>query len=296
MNSGVVNRKSTGCLRRLLFHLLVLLVLAGALWGAAAFILRRHEAELLYHPLPEIRHTPHEFGLDFQRVEFRSTDNVALSGWWVAAPRPRGTVVFFQDSSGNMGHVVKWAPWFQKRNLNVFFWDPRGFGQSAGKPSERGFQRDAEAALDVVRQMNRRLASPLPVILYGHSLGAALALHAASVHPDGIAGLVLEAPFSSVDALVGLDFPALPVHWFVSQHYDAASMPAVRSSIPKLVGHSPDDERIPYALGVQFVRHCAPPARFVPLSGRHDDHAWFLGDSPAAEPLNAFLEEALAAR
>lgn len=288
-----MNKKLTTFLRRLRFFFVLALFLAFVLAVVLLVAFRRFESRRLYHPIAEITLTPHDLQLDFQSVEFRASDNVMLSGWWIAAPRPVATVVFFHGASGNVSHLVRFAPWFYKHCFNLFLWDYRGYGVNPGKPSEAGLRRDSLAALEVARQMNRKFSPPLPVILYGHGIGASLALQAASTHPDWVSALVLEGAFPSFDEITRRDFPSLPLYALVSQHYDAASAIAALPSIPKLVAHSPTDETIPFALGVALARAAASPSTFATLSGGHNDHSWFDPDSPSNPALVSFLSSVL---
>ena len=54
----------------------------------------------------------------------------------------------------------------------MLLFDYRGYGTSQGKPSEEGTYLDAEAAWDY---LIRQGASPEKIILYGQSLGGAVA-------------------------------------------------------------------------------------------------------------------------
>jgi len=292
-----VNRKLTIFLRRLRFFFVLALFLAAALAVAGFVLLRRFENRRLYHPAAEVTQTPHDLELDFQSVEFRTSDNLTLGGWWISATRPVATVVFFHGNSGNVSHLVRLAPWFRCHRCNLFLWDYRGYGANPGKPSEAGLRRDSLAALEVARQMNRKFSPPLPLVLYGHGLGAALALQTAQARPDWVSALILEGAFPSVDALKDALYPPPRLlHAFpVFQHYDAASAIAALPGIPKLVAHSPSDETVPFALGVALARSAAPPSTFATLAGGHSDHAWFDPDSPSAPALESFLTALLAA-
>jgi hypothetical protein len=290
-----VNKKLTTFLRRLRFFFVLALLLAGALAVVGLVALRRFENRILYNPSPDITQTPHDLQLDFQPVEFRTSDNLTLSGWWISAPRPLATVVWFHGNSGNVSHLVRLAPWFWKKRLNLFLWDYRGYGHNPGKPSESGLRRDSLAALEVARQMNRKHNPPLPLILYGHGLGASLALQTAQAHPDWVSAIVLEGAFPSIDALKDAYYPPPRLlHAFpVSQHYDASAPIAALPGIPKLIAHSPDDETIPFALGVSLARTASPPSTFATLSGGHSDHSWFDPSTPSSASLDSFLSALL---
>jgi len=76
----------------------------------------------------------------------------------------------------------------------------RGFGESEGVPSEKGLQRDAQAALDFVAQDEQ--LSKLPLIVYGLSLGGAVAIDVTSRNPHKVSALILENTFTSIPDIV----------------------------------------------------------------------------------------------
>jgi pimeloyl-ACP methyl ester carboxylesterase len=130
----------------------------------------------------------------------------------------------------------------------------RGYWKSSGRATQRGIEADAAAFLNWVYDAYRSEHDDLRVILWGHSLGAAVASSAlvrrlASPSPSGspsathtstetkpetpltgaqeekIAGLVLEAPISSIkDMLVALYpqkwLPYRYLHPFSWNHWD----------------------------------------------------------------------------
>lgn len=60
----------------------------------------------------------------------------------------------------------------------------RGYGQSQGRPSEKGLQEDARAALTHLSQ--RKDVNGARVVIFGRSLGGAVALHLAAERPHQV--------------------------------------------------------------------------------------------------------------
>ena len=100
--------------------LLAAAVLAGALW------LRHFEYREMYAPAAAIGSTPAQFQLRYQDVQFLAADGTALTGWWIPANRPRGTVVYCHGNAGNIGGRAELAPEFVRRGFNLLLWDYRG--------------------------------------------------------------------------------------------------------------------------------------------------------------------------
>lgn len=148
--------------------------------------------------------------------------------------------------------------------LNVMAPEYRGFGGLAGSPTEAGLQADARAAYDYLR--NTRRVPPESIVIYGWSLGAAVAVDMASrIHP---AAMMLEgAPASLVD-LTGRRYPFFPLRLFMRSSFDSirkiGGIPA-----PMLFLHSRDDEIIPIGEGRRLHAAARGAKMFVELSGGH---------------------------
>ncbi len=253
---------------------------------AAGWIyLRRSEYSLLYLPAPDIAVTPAHFQLRYQDVQFLSADGTSLTGWWIPANRPRGTVVFCHGNGSNVGGSAHLAPEFVKRGFNLLLWDYRGYGRSEGRPSEKGFYADARAAFEAAEAMSRKL----PILAFGHSLGGAVAIQLAKDRP--VAALIVQGAFASAADMARRLYPNLPIDRLLSVSYDAAKTSAELKDLPKLFGHSPTDEVIPFQSGRILHAAAAEPKRFVLLAGPHDDNSWFVPGGAG----NAELEEFLAA-
>ena len=177
---------------------LLLALLAAAGW----ILLLRFENRQLYHPTAALDATPAQFQLRYQDVQFSAADGTPLFGWWIPANRPRGTVVYCHGNAGNIGGRAQLAPEFTRRGFNLFLWDYRGYGRSGGRPTEKGFYADARAAYDAAEAMSRKL----PVIAYGHSLGAAVAIQLAQDRP--LAGLIVQGGFASMADMAKRRCPA----------------------------------------------------------------------------------------
>jgi len=263
-----------------LFVLFLLALVMAVGW----VYLRHFEFNRLYHPVAEIATTPAQFQLRYQDVQFMASDDTPLKGWWVPANRPRGTVIFCHGNAGNIGTVAHLAPEFFKRGFNLFLWDYRGYGESGGRISEKGFYTDARAAFDAVKPMSGKL----PILIYGQSLGGAIATHLAMERPA--AGLIIEASFSSAADIARRWYPSLPIDRLLSVSYDSATQAATLEGIPKLFGHSPQDEVIPFQSGRILHGAAASPKIFTMLSGGHNDNSWFIPGEAGNSELEAFLD------
>lgn len=264
------------------FLTLLLLLVLGAV--AAWISLRRFEYDQLYHPTAEIETTPAQFQLRFQDVQFIAADGTQLDGWWIPANRPRGTVVYCHGNAGNIGRSAHIAPEFFKRGFNLLLWDYRGYGRSTGRPSEQGLYADACAAFDAAEAMSGKL----PILIYGNSLGGAVAIQLATERPA--AALIVQGAFASAADIAKRRYPNIPLDRVLSVAYDSAAKVGRLPGLPKLFGHSLRDEVIPFQSGRILHAAAAAPKTFVLLEGGHNDNSWFTPGAAGNAEFEAFLE------
>jgi abhydrolase domain-containing protein 13 len=181
--------------------------------GWFLFNLRANQNKLLYHPVvpgmpfrtpqenPAPFDSPRSHELQHKDVYISTDDGVKLHAWFVPAEgmptRDACTLVFFHANAMNMGFRLPNVALLAKDvGVNVFIFDYRGYGNSEGEPTEEGLRKDAGAVMHHLAQRTDINQSRL--ILFGRSLGGAVALHAASAYPSAPAALILENTFTSV--------------------------------------------------------------------------------------------------
>ena len=114
-------------------------------------------------------------------------------------------LIWYHGNAGNIGDRLHNARWFVDRlGVDVVLVDYRGYGRSRGTPDEEGVYLDGLAIYDAVSARSVRAED---IVLFGRSLGGAVAIETALRRPAG--ALVLESVFRSVRAL------AREHYWFV---------------------------------------------------------------------------------
>ena len=169
--------------RRLLNLILTLL---GA-YGALCLLLLVFQGRLIYFPARGVGTDPSLYGMTFAEVEVTAADGVRLHGWWLPAAEAEGVVLFSHGNAGNIEGRIGSARAFLEMGLSVLLYDYRGYGRSAGRPSEEGLYLDAEAFHDHLVQEEG--FDPTRLLLYGESLGSAVSVELARRRP--VAGLIL---------------------------------------------------------------------------------------------------------
>jgi len=168
--------------------------------------------------------------------------------------------------------------------LTTLIFDYRGYGRSEGEPSEEGTYRDAEAAWRFVTE--GRHIPPHEVVLFGRSLGAAIAADLATrVNP---AALIIESAFTSIPDLAAALYPFLPARWLARFRYSTQAA-LVSVLCPLLIVHSRDDEIIPFTHGQRLFAVANEPKRLLELRGGHND-GFLVSRHAYMDGLHAFLQ------
>jgi fermentation-respiration switch protein FrsA (DUF1100 family) len=246
-----------------------LLLILGTLYLLLMVYVFFTQSRMLYFPeLPsrKITTTPDLYALPYENVELVTEDGLKLHGWFIPVNEPRATLLFFHGNAGNISHRMESLEIFHKLGLETLIFDYRGYGQSEGQPSENGTYLDAEAAWRFLTE--KRRIPPRKILLFGRSLGAALASNLARDHQP--MGLILESAFTSVPDLAATLYPFLPVRLLSRFRYNnRQNLQAITS--PVLVAHSREDEIIPYEHGRQLFASAGEPKAFLAMRGGHND-------------------------
>jgi fermentation-respiration switch protein FrsA (DUF1100 family) len=247
------------------------------------------QGRMLYFPAREIGATPLAVGLQYEELTLRTRDRVDISAWYIPAEHPRGFILLCHGNAGNISDELPSIRLFHELGLGVVSFDYRGYGKSTGSPDEEGTYRDAEAAWDyLVKTLH---VSPKKVVLFGRSLGSAVAAELALRKEVG--ALIMESGFTSVPDLGSKFFPHLPLRLISKYHYTSIDKVG-RVEMPKLFIHSPDDEIVPYEHGVRLFERAAGPKKFLRLAGGHNE-GFMLSGIAYREGLDGFLTQYLPA-
>jgi len=243
------------------------------------------QGRMLYFPMKEINETPKDIGFDFEEITLKTKDGINISAWYIPAKNERGVLLFCHGNAGNISHRLDSIRIFHDLGLSVLIFDYRGYGRSEGSPTEKGTYIDAEAALDYL--VNVKNFKPQKIIIFGRSLGSAVAAETALRHKAG--ALIIESGFTSVPALGSRFFPYLPVRLISRYHYLTIEKVG-KINIPKLFIHSPGDEVIPFDHGLALYEKAAKPKEFLSIAGGHNE-GFIMSGKTYIDGLEAFIEK-----
>jgi pimeloyl-ACP methyl ester carboxylesterase len=269
---------------RILKRTLAFLVIVYAALCVALYF---EQSKLIFVPQREVQFTPKDFGCDFSEALFGPAEQ-SLHGWWLAAdPKLSAqmggrTLLYFHGNGGSIGANAQHACRLRNTGLNVFIFDYHGYGQSTGdSPTELSVFADADAAWSYLvgdASKHGRSVEPHKVVIYGHSLGGAIAVETAKRHPDANA-LIVESTFTSIRAMGDMSpqFKLFPLSLILNQKMD--SLAKVREiTMPTLFIHGNADEVIPHQMSEQlYAASHAPKELFIVPAAGHEDCAAIAG-------------------
>ena len=243
---------------------LLYLAIVALLWFA--------ESRLIYFPGAERSLTPPPAALQLpvERAEFGTEDGVRLVGWIMPAANDTSGfwLLVCHGNAGNLSQFDRPAHYagLRQLGLNLFAFDYRGYGESGGAASEHGLYRDATAAYRYLRE--HRGVPADRIIVFGHSLGSAVAIDLAS--RTRVAGLIVEGGLISVVQRGQELYPFIPVRWIARTRFSSIDkIPQITA--PKLFLHAVADEVIPLSHGRRLFQAAADPKMLVELAGTHSD-------------------------
>ncbi|NES72273.1 MAG: alpha/beta hydrolase, partial [Okeania sp. SIO2D1] len=168
--------------------------------------------------------------------------------------------------------------------------DYRGYGRSKGNfPSEAQIYQDVEIAWNYL--VNQREINPQNILVYGHSLGGAIAIELAIRHPK-MAGLIIQSSFTSMEGMVdyrGGMYRIFPIKLILHQIFDSITK-LRKLDIPIMLIHGREDGSVPAYMSEKLF--AVTPAKikdlYIVLGADHNDVAAIAGDE-YLERLNKFI-------
>ncbi len=225
--------------------------------GLAGWLRASLAVKFIFFPEKVIELYPTQWELTFEEILFESPDGLKLHGWFFPGGPPNRTLIYFHGNAGNIGDRLPKIKKLHGLGMNVFLFDYRGYGGSEGKPSLTGAVDDSLAAYRWV--VARPDVDPNHIILYGESLGGALALEVA--RQERHAAVILESTFTSVRDMAKSFYRLIP-RFLVPDVY--RSIDTIRQvHEPILILHGLRDGVVPHTMGKRLYEAAPQPKRFV---------------------------------
>jgi len=209
--------------------------------------------------------TPQAAGLTGVSVRRLATpDGESLVVWRATAQPGQPTILYFHGNGDPLASRARRFANFQAAGYGVHMHAYRGFSGSTGEPSEAAIIADAKLAYDTLRGEGMAAAD---IILYGESLGTGVATQVAISRPA--AGLILEAPFTSLVAAWRQFVPFVPVDLLLRDRYESDRIIG-SLRMPLLIIHGAKDRLVGVGLGRALFALAPEPKTLVILpNGGH---------------------------
>jgi len=203
----------------------------------------------------------------FAGFEVTTADGVFLKGWTMPSNETSPVIIYFCGNAGNLSDRADLLSGFAGKGVTLVAFNYRGMGQSSGSPTEEGVYRDATA---IYRYVTETLdVNPGRVVLWGHSIGGAVAAWLATQKP--CAGLILESTFRSAKVMARRMLPVIPVSLFLTYRFDNEGLIA-KLTVPTFLIHGAADDIVPAKDGQFLFALANQPKEFwlLPQGGHND--------------------------
>jgi hypothetical protein len=254
---------------------------------AACVYLWKEQRQLIFLPQAVVRRTPADVGVEFTEVSIPVGERSVISGWWLPADSDQtapAVLLYLRGNDGNLGQEVDRLRALHRYGLAILAIDYRGYGRSSGPPpSETQLYEDATLAWDhLVRTQG---VDPGRIVIYGHSLGGAVATELA-LRRGPACGVVLEAAFTSMSEMGHLEYPWIPVNWLLRERFDTM-IKIVHLDRRVVFVHGTADEVVPSTMTERLHRAARGDKQLVLVKGAGHEEAMPAGGEPLMKAITA---------
>jgi len=258
----------------------ILILFLGLFYLIVLVGLYTFQRNLLYEPSENNYLDGETLFTDIKEVYISTSDNYSLKGWYHFKNQNYKTLLFLHGNAGVLGNRIYKLNKLKDLDINFLIFAWRGFSGNSGSPSERGLYDDANSA---VKWLHKKGVGDQEIVLYGESLGSAVAVEIAQ-HKN-FAGIILESPFTSMIDVGRHYYPYVPVRLILKDKFETKKK-IKNINFPLLVMHGKLDKIVPFVMGKRiFDLANQPKFYFFP---NYDDHMMNY-DQNLINVLNKFL-------
>ena len=252
----------------------------------AIALVRLLENRLIYFPprYPTGFLPPQRYALHVEEVWITTADGVKLSAYFLPHASSPKVLLWFHGNADNIGFGLEQMKALATMDVNILELDYRGYGKSDGSPEEAGIYRDADAAYRYLAAT--RHFKPENVIIYGHSLGGAVAVDLASKRECG--GLIVESSFTSGRDMARRMF-SIPLLAYVTKSRFDSIEKIKQARSPVLVIHGTRDTVIPFFMGEALYQAAPEPKAFFGVEGAGHNDIFAVGGERYLRQLKEFI-------
>ena len=235
-------------------NIILVILLLYLVVTIAVYLFQR---KLLYHPSVSSNFSQETTGLGlehkFEKIKIEVNKDIYLNGWLHIKDIKKKTILFLHGNAGNLDNRIYKLNFLGNLDINFLIISWRGYSLSNGKPTEYGLYEDAKTAVNFL--LNKGIVEQ-DIILYGESLGTAVAVEIGQ--NKDFAGIILEAPFTSMVDLGQKYYPFFPVRFLLKDKYESKNKIKNLKS-PVLVLHGRKDKIVPFYMGEKIFEMANSP-------------------------------------
>lgn len=226
-----------------------------------------------FYPQKILYYMPETCKYDPENILVETDKGKLLHGWYFTTKvkKPKGTVFFLHGNSNNISTESVAMMWLVDKGYNVLTFDYRGYGISQGKPDIKGVLQDGLEYTEAVFKDNK--VDKRNMVLYGQSLGGAVAAHIARYSPyaDKFKVLVLESTFTSwrsiAKEVAASNFFTYiwqyPVSWSIPKEYSTIDNIKYSKIKNTIIIHSEADNLVKFDNGDAIYQMAHEPKIFL---------------------------------
>jgi uncharacterized protein len=225
----------------------------------------------LFFPRREFAGEPNP--LNAKNHFIKVADDIAIGCRFYPARNDAPNILYFHGNGETVPDYDYVAPEYQKKGLNLFVTDYRGYGMSGGSPTSGSMIRDTHPIFDGFITFLQNLNYTGDLFVMGRSLGSAPAIEVVYHYQRQLKGLIIESGFAS-----GLNqLKRLGVSHLFRGVKDPVGfgndLKIKEITIPTLIIHGEEDEIIPVTEGRALFALSGAKEKyslFIPQAGHND--------------------------
>jgi alpha-beta hydrolase superfamily lysophospholipase len=204
--------------------------------------------QVMFYPRRDFPGSPSPSNASVHLIEVEEGISVGCRFYKAGPDCPN--ILYFHGNGEIASDYDSIAPQYNRRRINLFVADYRGYGISGGHPTGTSMVRDAHRVFQGFKGILGETGMKGPLFLMGRSLGSASAIELALHYQDTVRGLIVESGFA--DALGLLSRFGVSVKGAREEigSFNLRKIQAI--SIPTLIIHSQYDHIIPVDEGVEL--------------------------------------------
>jgi len=207
-----------------------------------------HVLQIMFYPRRDFPGSPSTSDASVHLVDVGEDISIGCRFYRIGPNAPN--ILYFHGNGEIASDYDPIAPQYNRRKINLFVADYRGYGISGGHPTATNMIRDAHKVFQGFKEILEETGMTGPLFLMGRSLGSASAIELALHYQGEAKGLIVESGFS--DALGLLSRFGVTVK-AAREEIGTFNLKKIRAiSIPTLIIHSQYDHIIPVDEGIQL--------------------------------------------